>query len=112
MDLETYRRDVLRTVRPEMEPRDRLLLGALGLSGEAGEVADALKKMLFHGHPLAVPAVRDELGDVMWYVMFLCDTLGFTLEDVMERNVAKRRHRYPNGWDPERSRNRIEEEGV
>ena len=103
MDLETYRRDVMRTVRPELAERERLLLGALGLAGEAGEVADALKKMLFHGHPLNVPAVRDELGDVMWYVMFLCETLGFTLEEVMAGNVEKRRNRYPEGFSPERS---------
>lgn len=103
MDLETYRRDVMRTVRPELDERERLLLGALGLAGEAGEVADSLKKMLFHGHPLDVPAVRDELGDVMWYVMFLCDTLGFTLEEVMAGNVQKRLRRYPEGFSPERS---------
>ncbi len=103
MDLETYRRDVMRTVRPELDERERLLLGALGLAGEAGEVADSLKKMLFHGHPLDVPAVRDELGDVMWYVMFLCDTLGFTLDEVMTANVEKRLRRYPDGFTPERS---------
>ncbi len=106
MDLETYRTDVLRTVRPEMGERDRLLLGALGLAGEAGEVADSLKKMLFHGHPLDTDAVRDELGDVMWYVMFLCDTLDFPLEDVLAANVAKRARRYPDGFSEERSRNR------
>lgn len=103
MELETYRRDVMRTVRPELDERERLLLGALGLAGEAGEVADSLKKMLFHGHPLDVPAVQDELGDVMWYVMFLCDTLGFTLEEVMAANVRKRARRYPDGFTPERS---------
>lgn len=106
MDLETYRRDVMRTVRPELAERERLLLGALGLAGEAGEVADSLKKMLFHGHPLDVSAVCDELGDVMWYVTFLCDTLDFTLEEVMAANVEKRARRYPAGWDPERSINR------
>ena len=108
MDLESYRHDVLRTVRPDMSHRDRLLLGALGLSGEAGEVADALKKMLFHGHPLDQAAVRDELGDVMWYVMFLCDTLGLRLEDVLQGNVEKRQRRYPEGFSTERSLNRDE----
>ncbi len=112
MDLETYRTDVLRTIRPEMGQRGRLLLGALGLAGEAGEVADSLKKMLFPGHPHDTDAVRDELGDVMWYVMFLCDTLGLTLDEVLIGNVEKRRRRYPNGWDPERSRNRIEQQGA
>jgi NTP pyrophosphatase (non-canonical NTP hydrolase) len=108
LDFETFRTDVLRTVRAELSERDRLLMGALGISGEAGEVADSLKKMLFHGHPLDVPAVADELGDVMWYVVLLCDTLGLTLNDVLEQNVEKRRKRYPHGFTPERSINRDE----
>lgn len=106
MDFETFRTDVLRTVRKELTERDRLLMGALGISGEAGEVADSLKKMLFHGHPLDVPAVADELGDVMWYVVLLCDTLGLTLDEVLVGNVEKRRKRYPEGFTPERSLNR------
>lgn len=106
MDLETYRQDVLRTVRPDMSPRDGLLLGALGLSGEAGEVADALKKALFHGHPIETEALRDELGDVLWYVTFLCHTLGLSVTDVMAANVAKRQRRYPDGFSPERSLHR------
>ena len=106
MDIETYRQDVIRTVRADLTARERLLLGALGLAGEAGEVADSLKKMLFHGHPLDEQAVRDELGDVMWYVIFLCETLGFTLEDVLVGNVEKRRKRYPDGFSTERSLNR------
>ncbi len=109
MDFETFRTDVLRTVRTELTERDRLLMGALGISGEAGEVADSLKKMLFHGHPLDVPSVADELGDVMWYVVLLCDTLGLTLDDVLVRNVEKRRKRYPEGFTPERSIDRRDE---
>ena len=109
MDSETFRIDVLRTVRKDLPERDRLLMGALGISGEAVEVADALKKMLFHGHPLDVPAVADELGDVMWYVVLLCDTLGLTLDDVLAGNVAKRRKRYPEGFTPERSIHRQRE---
>lgn len=106
MDLEAYHRDVLRTTRPDLSPRDRLLLGALGLSGETGEVVDSLKKMLFHDHPIDMQTICDELGDVLWYVVLLCDTLGFTLEDVMSFNVEKRRKRYPDGFSVERSRNR------
>lgn len=109
MDFETFRKDVLRTVRSDLPERDRLLMGALGISGEAGEVADSLKKMLFHGHPLDVPAVADELGDVMWYVVLLCDTLGLTLDEVMEANVEKRRKRYPEGFTSERSIHRHRE---
>jgi NTP pyrophosphatase (non-canonical NTP hydrolase) len=112
MDLETYRRDVRRTVRPELTERERLVIGGLGLASEAGEFANALNHQLHFGHPPDLDRLRDELGDVLWYVVFLCDTLGISLEDVMAANVEKRRTRYPNGWDPERSRNRIAEQGA
>ncbi|HLJ81191.1 MAG TPA: nucleoside triphosphate pyrophosphohydrolase family protein [Ktedonobacterales bacterium] len=111
MDLETYHHDVLRTIRPNVPPRDRLLIGALGLSGETGEVVDSLKKMLFQDHPLDKQTICDELGDVLWYVVLLCDTLGLTLEDVMAFNVEKRLKRYPDGFSAERSRNRENEGG-
>lgn len=103
MDFAAYRQDVFRTVRPDLPQRERLLIAALGLCGESGEVAENVKKALFHGHPMEVSALRDELGDVLWYFVFLCDTLGLTVEDVMDANVAKRRKRYPDGFSSERS---------
>lgn len=109
MDLETFHCDVLRTIRPSLPQRDRLIIGALGLSGEVGEVVDSLKKMLFQDHPLEKQIICDELGDVLWYVVLLCDTLDLTLEDVMSYNVEKRRRRYPDGFSAERSRNREHE---
>lgn len=109
MDLEAFHRDVLRTIRPDVPKRDRLIIGALGLSGETGEVVDSLKKMLFQDHPLEKQTICDELGDVLWYMVLLCDTMGLTLEDVMSYNVEKRRKRYPDGFSPERSLNRENE---
>ncbi len=106
MDFETYRQDVFRTVRPETPERERLLIAALGLCGESGEVAENVKKALFQGHALETSALRDELGDVLWYFVFLCETVGLTVEEVMEANVAKRRKRYPDGFSSERSRQR------
>lgn len=106
MDFETFRQDVLRTLRPEMGERDRLLIGALGLCGEAGEVVENLKKALFHDHPMDTVALRNELGDVLWYWVLLCDTLGLSLDDVIDANVQKRRRRYPDGFSAERSLHR------
>lgn len=51
----------------------RLLnLGAMGLAGEAGEVADLLKKVLFHDRELDRDKLIQELGDVRWYLECLC----------------------------------------
>ncbi len=108
MDFETFRVDVLRTMRPELGERDRLLAGALGLCGEAGEVAEHLKKALYHDHPMDLQALRNELGDVLWYWTLLCDTLGLTLDEVIQANIEKRRRRYPEGFSAERSLRRDE----
>jgi NTP pyrophosphatase (non-canonical NTP hydrolase) len=103
MTEQEYMREILRTYAGSDEMREKLCLGALGLSGESGEVADLVKKQLFHGHPLDLQKLRDELGDVLWYFMFICDTLGISLEEVMAGNVEKLRTRYPDGFEAERS---------
>lgn len=85
-----------------------LVWNALGLAGEAGEVADTIKKAVFHQHGLDRDHLIKELGDVLWYVAALCTKLDIPMSLVMERNIAKLRARYPDGWDTERSINREE----
>ena len=90
---------------------EALALFGMGLSGEAGEVTDLLKKVLFHGHKLTnetrLKLVR-EMGDVLWYLQYGANRLGVTLLDVARENLRKLQARYPEGFDPERSRNRTE----
>jgi len=112
-DLDLYSADALRTA-PGEKPGDVdrsstagleitghqkcLLLGAIGLTGEAGEVAEAVKKHVFHGHELDRRKLVRELGDVVWYVNYLAfRCLGATLRDVLRENIAKLRLRYPEG---------------
>ena len=79
-----------------------------GLTGEAGEVAELIKKHLYHATPLDQDALVKELGDCLWYVAAFANVLGLSLDDVAERNIEKLRRRYPEGFDTERSRNRTE----
>lgn len=79
---------------------------ALGLTGEAGEVADLLKKGYGHGHGVDTEKLKKELGDVLWYLAVLADAFGMTLEDVARANVEKLRARYPAGFTVEASKNR------
>lgn len=101
-----YNREVRRTCNPNVA-----VPCALGLCGEAGEVADLLKKHWFHGHDLDKDALTKELGDVLWYLTALADEFDISLEDIVKTNVAKLRQRYPNGWDQERSINREDKGG-
>lgn len=83
---------------------------ALGLTGEAGEVADLIKKGEFHGHGVDKVELRKELGDVLWYLSQLARVGGLTLEEVAKGNVDKLAARYPEGFSQEASRNREEDE--
>jgi len=74
MTLDEYQALARRTLgdRPQ---EMQLSNAALGLSGEAGEVADMLKKHLFHSHPLDRDAMVKELGDCLWYVAAMATAL-------------------------------------
>lgn len=84
------------------------IAAALGLSGEAGELNDMLKKHIFHGHELDTLHVKKELGDILWYVALMCSAFGFSLDDVMQTNIDKLKARYPEGFSEYRSQHRHE----
>lgn len=65
---------------------DQVMLAwnVIGLTGEAGEVADLIKKGVFHQQGLDKEKLKRELGDVMWYIAALCKCLDISLDDVME----------------------------
>ena len=107
MTLDDYQRLAARTMGPRT--RDQQLANmALGLAGEAGEVADTLKKHLFHAHPLDSAALAKELGDCLWYIAGAASALDLSLGDIAAGNVEKLRRRYPEGFSEERSLNRVE----
>jgi len=105
MDIAEYTKEVHRTCDLQ-DQRELLTLTALGIAGEAGEIVDLIKKVLYHAHQLDTSALCKEIGDLLWYMTLLCETAGFTLDDVMQANVEKLRQRYPQGFDPQRSQDR------
>lgn len=80
------------------------IIWSLGLSGEAGEFADMMKKHHGHGHELDREKAAKELGDVFWYLAVLADSLGFKLSEIATKNVQKLKVRYPNGFTIEDSK--------
>ncbi|WP_099301906.1 nucleoside triphosphate pyrophosphohydrolase family protein [Bacillus sp. Marseille-P3800] len=78
----------------------------LGITGEAGEVADLIKKMQFHGHDIDLQEFKKELGDVLWYLSQIARIAGLSLEEIAIANIDKLKNRYPNGFDSDRSVNR------
>lgn len=108
MQLDEYQALAARTLGRDRTHEQQLANAALGLTGEAGEVAEVIKKHLFHATPLNSEVLVKELGDCLWYIAAFGTVLGLSLDDIAERNVEKLRKRYPEGFDTDRSRNRSE----
>lgn len=70
------------------------LVFALGLGGETGEVLEIVKKARRDCKEIDIPHLREELGDVLWYVANMCTSHGFDMEEIMEENVTKLNARY------------------
>lgn len=103
MNADDYQRQAGRTLIPtpdaEYTAHELMLVwNAIGLAGEAGEVADHIKKGVFHRHGVDRDTLVKELGDVLWYVAALCTKMDVSLATVMQRNVEKLRRRYPDGY--------------
>lgn len=105
-NLNEYQINALRTAN-KLTPDELVLNGVLGLNGESGEVADLYKKFRFQGHDLDEDKLIDELGDVLWYLAICAAGIGVNLSDVAQRNAAKLQRRYPQGFDPDKSKNRV-----
>lgn len=102
-----YQIKAMRTARAY--DSDYLIMnGVLGLTGEAGEVSDMIKKWRYQGHELDYRKLAEELGDCLWYVATMAYGIGYDLETIMEMNDQKLKRRYPEGFDPARSINRAE----
>ena len=71
---------------------EKLVVNALGLTGEAGEIADKIKKYVWYA-PIDLnqlkKSVRMELGDVLYHVVQLASLLGFSINDIMKDHLAK-----------------------
>jgi NTP pyrophosphatase (non-canonical NTP hydrolase) len=92
MNFEDYQSEASQTA---LYPRrmSNLEYPTLGLAGEAGEVANIVKKIQRdHGGVLNDETrgkLKDELGDVLWYISACADELGLTLQEIAEYNVNK-----------------------
>ena len=106
MTLNEYQELAQRTSRKELTPREHLYNGILGLAGETGECADLVKKHFYQDGREIIQNLKDEAGDVLWYVVEVISAMGWTLEEVAQHNVDKLRKRYPDGFDADRSLHR------
>ena len=106
MTINEYQSLALRTLIPDLDKKDVLINGVMGLCGESGEAIDLVKKHLAQGHPLDAEKLAKELGDIAWYLAETAHAIGYSLEDILRMNIDKLAARYPEGFSPDRSMNR------
>ena len=78
----------------------RLMTAAFGMSAEAGEFTEVVKKIFLQGKPYNEDNIfhmKRELGDLCWYLAQACIALDITFEEVLEMNYEKLSARYPEG---------------
>lgn len=107
MDFNEYQRKATVTTAKFDRMKEELTCWSLCLCGEAGELANIVKKVVWHGHKMDIAKFEEELGDILWYLAATATCLGIDLDDVAAKNLAKLQQRYPNGFDVERSKNRV-----
>ncbi|PHB23074.1 hypothetical protein COE80_19370 [Bacillus pseudomycoides] len=109
--LDDYQEKALRTWNTKGNKTLLASNAALGLTGEAGECADIVKKEHYHLHEIDPQEMKKELGDTLYYLAVLASEYGFTLRDIAETNIEKLSKRYPEGFNSEASIKRVDVQG-
>lgn len=84
----------------------RLFHAVLGMCTEAGELLEAFDAMMYRGESLDVDNLFEEMGDSMWYFAIGCSSMGFDPNELLGRNIAKLKARYPEKFTIENALNR------
>jgi NTP pyrophosphatase (non-canonical NTP hydrolase) len=93
MNFDEYQKKALETAVENPDPQMNKTIWAMGIAGEAGEVIEKWKKIMAYEKgqldETKVAELSKELGDVLWYIAVFADSLGLSLNQVIEQNVAK-----------------------
>lgn len=96
MNLDLYSLKAIRTLNDLGSFKNNLVHMALGITGEAGEVADVIKKHYAYGKTLDVQHLVEEVGDIMFYLNGLLAEVDVEWSEVLELNIKKLEARYPD----------------
>jgi NTP pyrophosphatase (non-canonical NTP hydrolase) len=78
----------------------------LGMVTEVGELADIFKKAMAYKKDIDWVNVKEEVGDILWYIANFCNGNNFNPEDIFSINIAKLKARYPEKFTEQHANNR------
>ena len=108
MEIKEYQIKSIRTINNKLTTEQLISNMVFGANGELGEVTDILKKHLYQGHELDRKHLKEELGDIMFYLVNLASIYEIDFLEVLQINIDKLVKRYPDGFDKYKSINRVE----
>jgi len=82
--------------------------GIVGVAGETGELLDAMKKAVFYGHKLDQENLKEECGNLLWYLAAIIRSKGWSFEKVMSENIVKLQQRYPEQFSSDLAATRLD----
>lgn len=103
---------LVRGLVPVTNEEDVVLHGLLGLAGEIGELIEEVIHHLWYGKEYNKAHILEELGDVLHFMTYLMIEHKWTLQDVMDGNVAKLEKRYPDGFNTEDAIKRMDKQAA
>lgn len=100
------------TILDELTPHDASMLHlALGVCGEAGELADAIKKAAIYRKPIDLENILEELGDIEFYLEAIRQAYSMSRADILHYNRAKLSKRYAKGYSNKQAQDRADKQG-
>ena len=108
MTFEEYQQLAARTMNQNLDDEETEWHALFEMCSEVGEIHGIYQKY-YQGHEIDIDALTLEIGDLLWGIAELCTVNSINLDTVAERNIAKLRKRYPDGFDVDRSLNRGDE---
>ncbi|MBU3934483.1 nucleoside triphosphate pyrophosphohydrolase family protein [Patescibacteria group bacterium] len=97
MNLKEYQEFCKKTAKAFDSPEKEIMTWGLGISGEAGDVAGCIKKTFSHGNDQKT-GIRENIGDMMWYMAMICNFFDWDLDEMLQENLDKLKKRYPEGF--------------
>ena len=104
MNLSAYQELCKKTAKQFSDKEKEIMTWGLGIAGEAGDVAGCIKKTIGHKDDQK-DGIKENLGDTLWYISMICNFYGWSLEEVLEKNIAKLVKRHPKGFSYKAARN-------
>ena len=105
---EKYNLFVQSCAKPMSSQIENVLHSAIGISGEGGEILDAIKKTWVYNKELDIKNLHEELGDLLFYTQMMCNIFGWTLDELIEANMEKLSKRYPSGYSDAHAQARMD----